>query len=124
MLIVGLCYNIRYFERHGRDLKSPWSCRQTVVNQRFYFKNSLSNWTIVQPPLGFNDFLKGTNLEFDFHPLEFHLQYITLATRNWRDYLDYISANLINLVSHPIYIGIRERYHHEYLDDPSLLELR
>ena len=98
-LITGLCYNIRYFEQHGRDLKDPWSCRQSAIHQSYYFQRNLSNWTVVHPPMGFNELLRDLKMEFDFHPLGFHLQYITLAIQNWREYLDYMSLDLLSLVS-------------------------
>lgn len=47
---LDLCYNIRHFELHGRELADPWSCQQSAVHQKYYFANGESNWIYVQPP--------------------------------------------------------------------------
>ncbi|PCH07913.1 Hypothetical protein PENO1_009160 [Penicillium occitanis (nom. inval.)] len=98
-LVLGLGYKIRYFERHGRDLKDPWSCRQSVVHQSYSFENNLANLIIIHPPLKFNELIEDVKAELDVHPLDFHLRYIVAATQNWREYFDYIHSYLLSLVS-------------------------
>lgn len=35
----------------------------------------------------------------DLHVLDFHYAYLKTVTQNWREYLDYISGELLTLVS-------------------------
>lgn len=79
----ALCYNIRYFERHGRELEDPWSCRQSAIHHTFSPTSKQSTWVIIQPPEAFNVVLHSKR-----HPLSLHTRYITTGLANWRDYLD------------------------------------
>ncbi|KAF2259194.1 hypothetical protein CC78DRAFT_82270 [Lojkania enalia] len=49
-LTYDICYNLRHFEKNGRNLQDPWSCRQTVTHQKYHFSDATSSWIIVQPP--------------------------------------------------------------------------
>ncbi|KAI1179907.1 hypothetical protein F4777DRAFT_404066 [Nemania sp. FL0916] len=46
----GICCNIRYFERHNRDLEDPWSCRQSALHHSLWLVSSRSTWVVIQPP--------------------------------------------------------------------------
>jgi len=92
-----LCYNVRYFERHRRGLKDPWSCRQSAIHQKYYIDKKLSNVTIVQPPIRMDGVLQSLTMHLDSHPLEFHCHYITSAIQSWKEYLDYMSSELLAL---------------------------
>ncbi|KAL8998433.1 MAG: hypothetical protein Q9188_006097 [Gyalolechia gomerana] len=92
-----LCYNIRHFELHGRELEDPWSCRQSAIHQKYYFTNNRSNWIIVQPPVLFSIALKGLGPVQMAHPMGLHVWYLTAAMANWRPYLNYITERLTEM---------------------------
>lgn len=81
--ILGICYNIRYFERHGRDLEDPWSCRQSAIHHSFWPGSKQSTSVIIQPPETFNVITHYTS-----HALSLHARYLTAGLVNWREYLD------------------------------------
>ncbi|KAI8628747.1 hypothetical protein F5Y19DRAFT_476291 [Xylariaceae sp. FL1651] len=92
--VVGICYNIRHFECHGRSLEDPWSCRQSAIHHNYNTDEDWSDWIIIQPPLRFtrnfgNECLSGSN-----HPMELHLHYLSTGVAGWREYLNYLSNNL------------------------------
>ncbi|KAI0115611.1 hypothetical protein GGR51DRAFT_503555 [Nemania sp. FL0031] len=84
--LKAICYNIRYFERHGRDLEDPWSCRQSALHHSFTAGSQHSAWVVVQPPEAFNLTIGHTP-----HPMALHLRYLQAAIANWREYLDSFS---------------------------------
>ncbi|KAI1418440.1 hypothetical protein F5Y13DRAFT_149176 [Hypoxylon sp. FL1857] len=79
----GICYNIRHFECHNRDLEDPWSCRQSALHQSFSAVSKQPTWVIIQPPEAFDLTVDSTP-----HPMALHLRYLHAALANWRDYLD------------------------------------
>ncbi|KAI0383443.1 hypothetical protein F5Y04DRAFT_278620 [Hypomontagnella monticulosa] len=79
----GICYNIRHFERHRRDLQDPWSCRQSALHQSFSAASKQPIWVIIQPPEVFD-----LAVDSAPHPMALHLRYLHAALANWRDYLD------------------------------------
>ena len=94
-----VCYNIRHFEQHRRELDDPWSCRQSAIHQKFYFANGHSKWIVVHPPLLFGETLKYIHCSQTAHPMGLHLQYLTAGAANWREYLNHIGEKLAALVS-------------------------
>ncbi|KAL2038549.1 hypothetical protein N7G274_008596 [Stereocaulon virgatum] len=92
-----ICYNIRHFELHRRDLDDPWSCRQSAIHQKYYFANGHSKWMIVHPPTLFGESLKDTDFGKIAHPLGLHLRYLAAGAANWREYLNLISEKLTDL---------------------------
>jgi hypothetical protein len=70
---ADLCYSIRHFELHGRELDDPWSCRQSAIHQKYYFTNGHSRWIIVQPPILFTNSLKNTEFSQITKPIGLHL---------------------------------------------------
>ncbi|KAI1383677.1 uncharacterized protein F4822DRAFT_421384, partial [Hypoxylon trugodes] len=78
-----ICYNIRHFERHHRDLEDPWSCRQSALHQSFSAASGQPTWVIIQPPEVFELTVESTP-----HPMALHLRYLHAALANWREYLD------------------------------------
>ncbi|KAF2685428.1 hypothetical protein K458DRAFT_430937 [Lentithecium fluviatile CBS 122367] len=89
-----ICYNIKHFELHGRDLKDPWSCRHAAFYQRYSSAEHLSKWIIIQGPSKIQSLIERsisaqasvlpTHHE---HPLYLHVQFIRLLERNWTSYL-------------------------------------
>lgn len=90
---LALCYNIRYFERHGRDLEDPWSCRQSAIHHSFAPSSKRSTWVVIQPPEDLNIVMQSKG-----HPLSLHTRYITAGLANWRQYLDAFAQRFKTLV--------------------------
>ncbi|KAI2626054.1 hypothetical protein GGS26DRAFT_563097 [Hypomontagnella submonticulosa] len=82
----GICYNIRHFERHHRDLEDPWSCRQSALHQSFSTASGQPTWVIIQPPEVFDLIVDSAT-----HPMTLHLRYLHAALVNWREYLDFFA---------------------------------
>ncbi|KAI1125641.1 hypothetical protein F5Y10DRAFT_246502 [Nemania abortiva] len=89
--LSDLCYNIRHFERHGRDLDDPWSCRQSAIHQKYNMDTNHSDWIIVHPPLRFIPRMTDYNKT---HPMQLHLNYLAAGIGGWREYLNYLSSQL------------------------------
>lgn len=90
-------FNLRFFERHGRDLADPWSCRQSAIYQKFLVAEMRSIWVVIHEPQLFQDTLGETSLTAANHPLSIHLWYIRSATYYWRDYLKFRSSEIHSL---------------------------
>jgi hypothetical protein len=95
-----ICYNLRYFEKHGRDLQDPWSCRQSVVHQKYAFGDATSALIVIQPSRRWETGLDDVNFNKITHPLALHLRSISPAVANNWEYLEYMSNELLSLVSH------------------------
>ncbi|KAI1497173.1 hypothetical protein F5X99DRAFT_413332 [Biscogniauxia marginata] len=93
-LACDLCYNIRYFERHGRELEDPWSCRQSAVYQKYYSDSKKSKWVVIQPPKNFTALLKKTKTCHLSHPMGLHIKYLGATIARWREYLNFIAERL------------------------------
>ena len=100
MLAIDLCYNIRHFELHGRELENPWSCRQTAINHVYDINKEQSNWIVVQPPGPFMSNFDTRDISQMHHSMYLHIPYLTAGVCNWREYLNYIAGKLKELVSH------------------------
>ncbi|KAI0193438.1 hypothetical protein F4808DRAFT_358368 [Astrocystis sublimbata] len=93
----AICYNIRYFERHGRSLDDPWSCRQSAIHQNYNMDKDRSDWVTIQAPLRFTSNFKGEHLNDSHHPMYLHTQYLATCVGDWREYLNYSSDTLKTL---------------------------
>jgi hypothetical protein len=89
-----MCYNMKHFELHGRELKDPWSCRHAAFYQRYSFTEHISTWVIVQGPSNIQSFIErslpaqASGLPaYHEHPLYPHVQFIKFLERNWTSYL-------------------------------------
>ncbi|KAH7083626.1 hypothetical protein FB567DRAFT_581167, partial [Paraphoma chrysanthemicola] len=89
-----ICYNIKHFEKHDRELQDPWSCRHAAFYQRFSSVQHSSTWIIVQGPSKIQSFLErsiSTEATSSFnhyeHPLYLHVQFMVILERNWTAYL-------------------------------------
>lgn len=93
-----MCYNLRHFEKHGRDLKDPWTCRQAVIHQR-HLMAAHSDWVIIQPSIRWQASLDDVCIGRTTHPLALHIRSISSAIANNWEYLEYLSSQLLSLVS-------------------------
>ncbi|KAI1074716.1 hypothetical protein F5B20DRAFT_562757 [Whalleya microplaca] len=96
-LSADLCYNIRHFERHGRPLEDPWSCRQSAIHQKYNLSTDQSNWIVIHPPLRFAASFKRNVTSGVTHPMDVHIHYLSAGVVYWRDYLNYIAGRLKGL---------------------------
>ena len=97
--ILELCYNIRHFELHGRDLEDPWSCRQSALHHNYGFEARQSSFIIIQPPAAFSLSMRDWKPSDISHPMGIHLRYLAAASQGLREYFDYISLKPKKFVS-------------------------
>ncbi|KAK3374188.1 hypothetical protein B0T24DRAFT_625880 [Lasiosphaeria ovina] len=95
-LSFQVCYNLRHFERHGRDLKDPWSCRQTVIYQRHEVSAAKSSWIVVQPSARWQASLDDVATGNATHPLFLHIRSLSSAIANNWEYLEYLSSLVLS----------------------------
>lgn len=93
-VLLGICYNIRYFEKHGRDLEDPWSCRQSALHHSFSINSEQSTWVIVQAPEALQ-----VVLGWEQRVMSLHIRYLRAGIANWRQYLDWFAQRFRILVS-------------------------
>lgn len=109
-----ICYNIKHFELHGRNLKDPWSCRQAVFYQRHSFVEHSSIWIVIQGPTKLKSmveqYVSSQGSEFATcyeHPLYLQVQMVNLLERNWTSYLITLEECHQNTVSvDAFFIGV------------------
>ncbi|KAL2815795.1 hypothetical protein BDW59DRAFT_153601 [Aspergillus cavernicola] len=95
-----ICYNIRYYERHGRELEDPWSCRQSAIHQTYPFSSKQSSWLVIQSPTAFTLDVRDAQARTTTaaaHPMSPHIQYLAAGNAGWRGYLNYIADRLKSL---------------------------
>lgn len=90
--------------RNGRSQGDPWSSRQTGIYQQYCFKRRYSSWILLQVSEDMRRQL-GTVLSHSSqdqnkneHPMFLHLMLISIAARDWHDYLEHLQAQLSSLV--------------------------
>lgn len=95
--MTGVCYNLRYLEKHGRDTRDPWSWRQSVFYHDYDMGCATSSWIIIQPPERWKAGLNDVDLHKQAHPLSLHLRSLSSASANTREYLEYMSGETLLL---------------------------
>lgn len=101
------CYTVRYFDKHNRpDTKALWSERQVAIYHRFDVINITSVWVIIQASegmrSGLRDFLNSAtakNLSSTDH-LNLHLFFFLELAENWRAYINFLEAQLLEMVGY------------------------
>lgn len=99
--MAEVCYNIRHFERHGRDLEDPWSSRQCAVYQAC--GGSLPTvWFFVKLPARTRNHITRlfgkVNLQEQWHPMQLHLVILSSCEKGILPYINYLSSQLLLLV--------------------------
>jgi hypothetical protein len=102
LMLLELCYNVLYMERHGRNLDDPWSLRQTGV----YYQQSVelhpSRWILVNPSTDTKMHLEAFMQEgLLCCSLSAHVEILSWLTANWSDYIEYTTLELSRHVSKP-----------------------
>ena len=103
--ILEISYNVRHFEKHGRDLQDPWSSRQSSVYQSYSHRNNTSIWILIQIPSRTRSHLERLNSEGegsspDNHPMDMHLHLLVSCEKNWGPYIGYL-GNEVSLIVSP-----------------------
>jgi hypothetical protein len=108
--VKEICYSIRHYELHGRELEDPWSCRHTAIYQKYFVESNsnYSTWIIIQSPSAFRENRGALAGELDNqhstwkkHPMALHLGYLAACGIQWRKYLNHMSEQLTVLVCLP-----------------------
>jgi len=99
-----ISYNIRHFEKHGRELADPWSSRQCSVYQNYFHRSNASIWILIQTPNGTKCNLERLNKEGKGsspadHPMAIHLFLLLSCEKNWGPYIGYLGDELSLMVS-------------------------
>ncbi|KAF8537272.1 hypothetical protein BDD12DRAFT_847584 [Trichophaea hybrida] len=100
--IFEICYNVRYFEKHGRQLEDPWSSRQCSVYQNYSQRSNASTWILIHIPNGTRDHLERFNSETEGssqsdHPMRIHMHLLLSCEKNWGPYIGYLGDELLLL---------------------------
>lgn len=113
-LVIGyeVCYNIRHFELHGRELKDPWSRRHAAFYQRFSFAEHSSTWIIIQGPSKLKSYVEKAVAEqtrlspaYHEHPLYLHVHFFKMLERNWTSYLITLEAQRCRISDKFLFLG-------------------
>ncbi|KAI5846857.1 hypothetical protein BZA05DRAFT_405670 [Tricharina praecox] len=101
--IFEVCYNLRKFERHGRDvLDDPWSCRQCAVYQKYTTGAHSSAWIFIQLPKTTRELLGRIHEAGEdslyrapaAHPLLLHLLLLWSCEKTWEEYIRYLGNEI------------------------------
>lgn len=95
---LEICYNVRHFERHGRNSTDPWACRQSAIYHKLHASTGTSTWFIVQQPQSLSESLQTAPPQSLRHPIAVHIRFLRSVSHNWRDLLSEISADLATVV--------------------------
>lgn len=100
VLILELCYLLRYPARHGRKSGYPFSLRQVAVYQHFENVKKTSKWIFVQAPDKLTNELCSSiaSAKQKEPPSDTHRRVFTLAEQEWRDYICHLDTELSALV--------------------------
>ena len=95
-----ICYNILYVEKHSRDLRDPWSLRQTGIYHQFCDGLTESRWVILNPAETVSLRLE-LLFQSDSHQcyLALHCEFLLLLSSNWTAYIDYLNSEWRRYVS-------------------------
>lgn len=124
---LELCYNIRYIDENNRgDPKAPWSERQIAVYHQHTFASNQSAWIILQAPdrikRQLRDFVavaSGTTFRF-LDQLSLHVMLFTSLTHGWRDYINFLESQLVELVECSSKNNFSEYWFKDVQDDKAL----
>lgn len=94
---IESCWLVKHVEKHEREEQSdPWSIRQMGV---YYSQNDTSSTFVVfNPSKRFQERLKNATNGGDVASSDLQVLLLSSATRNWRQYLDFIEGRLDNVV--------------------------
>ena len=104
LIHVEICYNILYVERHGRNLRDPWSLRQFGVYHQLCKALDTSRWILLNPTERIQSHLRHFfESRSDRRHLALHIELLLFTGSNWTEYIEYLSAELKKHVSKSTY---------------------
>ncbi|KAH9214233.1 hypothetical protein DL95DRAFT_504108 [Leptodontidium sp. 2 PMI_412] len=129
-----LAYNLRYADKHGRQLRDPWSIRHSAIYQRCEQKAKSTCCVIIQPSETFYCQLKqllhlgnGTR-SAPATTAVIHSAFLWDTERNWRQYINYLEKELSTLENKSLLsrigVSLREDFSISFSDVQRLLALR
>jgi hypothetical protein len=94
-------------ESHGRNLKDPWSLRQSAVYQRYDCESGRSRFVIFQPSDAMYRQLREILQHFPspnspFSNEAIHSAFLWSSEANSREYINYLEREFRALVSNPL----------------------
>jgi hypothetical protein len=102
--VKEIVYNIRYVDKHHRQLQNPWSIRQTGVYQSYVSKTKCSVSIVLQPSERAycrirDEMMREVHLACDIASVfGIHSIIIQNTQQNWRQYINYLQKELLVLV--------------------------
>jgi hypothetical protein len=96
-----LCYNLHHVEQNGRNRGNPWSLRQTGIYHQLDLATKRSVWIFIQAsgPTREEIFRVLRSARYGENPMLLHLEVLFAMSRNWPDYIEYLSSKLDELAS-------------------------
>jgi len=100
LTLIEFCYAIVYMDKHGRDLKDPWSLRQLGVYNEISDDFSRSHCVLLdlakhaEPHL--REFVEASPGR---SRLAFHIELLLHLGSNWTEYIEYLEMQLREHVS-------------------------
>ncbi|KAL2839735.1 hypothetical protein BJY01DRAFT_250335 [Aspergillus pseudoustus] len=97
-----ICYNIQYVEKHGRQIKDPWSLRQTGVYHQRCPREGKSRWVLLNPSTALRSEITEIGIHPGGRPLEadtmhlwaLHAHILHKLGSNWTEYVEYLASEL------------------------------
>jgi hypothetical protein len=96
-----VCYNVLYMEKHSRDLRDPWSLRQTGIYHQLGKELTDSRWIILNPAETVLSRLESL-FQTGSHQchLALHCEFLSVLSSNWTSYVEYLNSEWRRYVSH------------------------
>lgn len=103
---LEMCYTVRYFDKNNRpNTKAVWSERHVAIYHRLDISTLTSVWIIIQSSSGmrsglgkFLSSVETTKISLLDH-LHLHLFFLLELADNWRAYINFLEAQLNEMVS-------------------------
>lgn len=95
-------YGLRYVELNHRDVRKPWSVRQTAMYHKYKIDQGCSTWVIISASKGaelsLDRYIRSSQVLSALSPFEIHLILLDAALANWRPYIIYLTEQIMNQV--------------------------
>ncbi|KAK0929617.1 hypothetical protein LTR48_005638 [Friedmanniomyces endolithicus] len=103
-----LCYNVPHVERHGRDLRDPWSMRQTALWHQHSLNTDPARWIMLNVSTStrtaLDRFVASGNSQCCGLALHAHL--LAALGRNWTAYIEDLTVALLEQDNKASYCSI------------------
>ncbi|KAK0941806.1 hypothetical protein LTR29_006698 [Friedmanniomyces endolithicus] len=112
-----LCYNVPHVERHGRDLRDPWSLRQTACYHQHSSDTESSRWIMLNVSTSsrtkLDRFLDSEDTQCC--DLALHARLLATLGRNWTAYIEDLTVALLEQDNKASYCSIdKSRENHSF----------